>query len=811
MTQASDHISSPTSGTKFLWLKTRAMQLLLIFEFFWPPLWPATATFGFYIAFSLFDPWSHLPPWLQVACLLITLSVALGFFIHAFRLTPWPTKKQAMRRLEENANLSHRPLDDISDKPAYRWSSLGLALWKRHKETQTGRAKKAKVGLPHTSLQQNDPMATRALLIFGLLLGFLVAGNDSFGRINAGLNFSLGKPANFAVVDAWVTPPDYTHLPPKTLFSSTKAPELKVKNDSFFAPKTLKVPLGSTVEVHVNGTGRTPKVIVGDKSYKLNKVATNSYTLTTPMQRGESLTIDLGSGFAQTWPLELIPDVAPSISFTHNPDATDQNALRVRYMARDDYGIKSANLEIKRVGFSDGEVIRLSLVKALVGNDALNRQAYFDLTPHKWAGFSVNGKLYVTDGLDQRGTSENITFTLPSRQFKHPIANQLVEIRKSLFISPKRTNGPRRRIEMLSSNPEAFNDDLMIYSGLRTLFYRLRWAKGQDDIDTTTDLMWDMALRLEDGNETLARNQMAQTLDAMDQALQNGDDKAFDELAKALDDNLNEFMKSLQDMPQNETQNSGEEGQTIDMQTIRDMIKQMRELQAAGKKEEAQKILEQLKNIMRNLRMSKGGEGNYEQMMEGSKALNKLEGLKNRQKRIKNQTETEKALSKSRPANDTGSKEAERAQQMMDMLSRQQGALNSELDDVNEALDKSGNAKPKALGEAGEAMKQSEEALKAGKTDEALQAQQKALDAMGEASKELADQLAKQLAQTRQNQNGKDPLGRNTGLRDQLEIPDKSEMEEARAILDLLRKRLSDPNRSDDEKEYLRRLLRQFK
>jgi hypothetical protein len=784
------------------------MQLLLIVEHFWPPLWPATAAIGFYITLSLFDPWSHLPVWVQVGSLLITLTVALGFFIHAVRHTPWPTLDKAKRRLEENAGLSHRPLDDITDKPAFRWSSLGLALWKRHSQAQAEQSKKAKVGLPNTSLQQKDPMAIRAVLIFGLLLGFLVAGNDSLGRINAAMNFNLGIPANFAVVDAWITPPDYTRKPPKTLFANTKAPQMK--QSSLFRESTLKVPMGSTVEAHVNGTGRTPRLKLGQSTYKLNRVGDLGFTLSKIIQKGDTLTLDLGSGFEKTWDLDIIPDVAPSISFTHSPDATDQKALRVRYMARDDYGIKSATLEIRRVGFSDGEVITLPLVKALVGSDVLNRQAFFDLTPHKWAGFSVNGKLFVTDGLGQWNTSKNITFTLPSRQFNHPIAKQLAEIRRSLFISPKRTNGPRRRIEMLSTHPEDFGNDLMIYSGLRTLFYRLRWATEQNDIDTTTALMWDMALRLEDGNSSLARNQINQTLDAMEEALQNGDDKAFEELAKALDDNLKEFMQALQNMPDNNAQTSEGSGETIDMQTIRDMIKQMRELQAAGKSQEAQKILDQLKSIMQNLALAKGGEANYEQMMEGSKALNKLEGLKRRQERLKQQTEMEKALSKSRPEENGGPKNDLTAKQMAGMLARQQRSIGKELSEVSETLDKSGNTNPKALSEAAEAMQRSEDALKAGNLDKAAKAQQQALDAIGKASKELADQLAKQLAQTRRNQNGKDPLGRNSGLRDQLELPDKSEMEEARAILELLRKRLSDPNRSDDEKEYLRRLLRQF-
>jgi succinate dehydrogenase/fumarate reductase flavoprotein subunit len=96
-----------------------------------------------------------------------------------------------------------------------------------------------------------------------------------------------------------------------------------------------------------------------------------------------------------------------------------------------------------------------------------------------------------------------------------------------------------------------------------------------------------------------------------------------------------------------------------------------------------------------------------------------------------------------------------------------------------------------------------------------------ARDAMEEAIANLrdgAEALAKaerakaQAAQGRGGQPMRDPLGRPVGETSgqDVDVPEKSEAQRARELLEELRRRLSDGERNEEEIDYLERLLERF-
>src|SRR6185295_17570928 len=126
--------------------------------------------------------------------------------------------------------------------------------------------------------------------------------------------------------------------------------------------------------------------------------------------------------------------------------------------------------------------------------------SYHDLTPHPWAGLPVEIRLLATDALGQVGQSEPAQLVLPERNFRHPIARAIIDQRKELARDPTSADAVAEILDDLNRRPQLYRDDTAVYLGLRLAQQRLRRDKGKDTISAVEQLLWDTALRIEDGN-----------------------------------------------------------------------------------------------------------------------------------------------------------------------------------------------------------------------------------------------------------------------------------------------------------------------
>ncbi len=101
----------------------------------------------------------------------------------------------------------------------------------------------------------------------------------------------------------------------------------------------------------------------------------------------------------------------------------------------------------------------------------------------------------------------------------------------------------------------------------------------------------------------------------------------------------------------------------------------------------------------------------------------------------------------------------------------------------------------------------------------ALPEEREALDKLREGAQSMARQLTEKLAQRQAlgvgRGRGRDPLGRRPGsngfaTEGSVEVPDESALQEARRILEELRRRAAERNRPEEELDYLDRLLKRF-
>ena len=74
----------------------------------------------------------------------------------------------------------------------------------------------------------------------------------------------------------------------------------------------------------------------------------------------------------------------------------------------------------------------------------------------------------------QVGKSETIEITLPERRFTKPLARAVVEQRRKLVEDPRDRMMVAKAIDALTLEPEDFIEDLQVFLGLRSAYWRLQ-------------------------------------------------------------------------------------------------------------------------------------------------------------------------------------------------------------------------------------------------------------------------------------------------------------------------------------------------
>lgn len=229
-----------------------------------------------------------------------------------------------------------------------------------------------------------------------------------------------------------------------------------------------------------------------------------------------------------------------------------------------------------------------------------------------------------------------------------------------------------------------------------------------------------------------------------------------------------------------------------------------------GQVAEAQKMMEQLQNLLENLQTARRRQGTDPMAREMNKALDELDQMTRDQQELRD---------------DTFRKEGQQGDGQPSLQQKQE-ALRQRLDDLQRRMKNMGMQGDPSLGEADEAMKEAEGALGEGRQDrgKAVEAQGRALEALRKGGQAMAQQMqpgegdengpGDPNGPMRQGRAGKsDPLGREShdkrdnsrALYDPLGEP---AAQRARKVLEELRRRLSDPARPREELDYLERLLK---
>ena len=842
-----DPASGPRGGESQLAAALKRARWIILWERLWPPLAAFVTVIGLFLAVSWLGVWLWLPPLARAIGLALFAALAIAAAI-PFVFVRMPGASEALRRLDRQSGLTHRPATAIADALAVSDKDpYSLALWNAHVERARQAARAFKAGLPAPRMAWRDPYAVRGLVLIACIATFLAAGGERYKRIAAAFDWQgVVLPANFRV-DAWVIPPLYTGKPPVMLpgihpgenFAQLTAPVAVPVNSTLVVRATGKVDLDVSGSGGVTASKEPVSAPAGTEEHRFTIKAAGTATLR-------------GAGDDVSWPFSAIPDKPPTIALSKDPQEQRRGSLLLSYKLQDDYGVTKAEATFVRKTGSKAAgvdaphplygppdfplILPQARTKKGVG------QTLKDLTDHPWAGGEVTMTLVAHDDGGNIGKSEPVTFRLPQRVFTKPLARALIEQRRNLALDAHDKTTVLTALDALTLAPEKFRTDASTYLGLRAIYWKLVRADNDDALRDVVKRLWSMAVDIEDGDVADAQTALRNAEQALRQALQNGaSDQEIKQLMDKLRQAMNRYMQALAQQQRNNGQMSRPLNPNARVMTPRDlqnMLDRLENMARSGSRDAAQQLLSELEQMMENLQMaSPNNDGDNDQM---SSALDELGDMIRRQQDLRDRTYR-------RGHQQQGGQQGKQGdQQQMGRLQQDQKALRDRLNKLLEELRQHGLGQSQQgkgqqqgegqqgdgkdqmseLGRAGQAMGEAEGDLGGGDTDGAVDSQGRALDALRKGAQSLAQSMQRQMGQgkgmgrlgrfgqSRADQET-DPLGRPLRGRDYgddstVKVPGEIDVQRARRIIEELRKRFGDLGRPQEELDYIERLLQGY-
>jgi uncharacterized protein (TIGR02302 family) len=857
-------------GDAFARLKLAQALQRATYAIAWERAWPIVARLLTVVGLFLVLSWAGL--WLALPFLARAIGLVLFVVLAVVAMWPlvgfrWPSREQALSRLDRGSGIRHRPATELTDTLATH-DPVALALWQAQRERTLASIRRIRAGLPSPRLALHDPWALRALVLVMLVATYFAAGDERAMRVASAFDWNgVLAPANIRV-DAWVTPPLYTGKPPIILSAANK--------EGATLPQTgaLPVPAGSTLIVR--SSGGTLDVVSGGgvteaASSEQAPKGTNERHFT--IAGDGTVHVRAPSGQPQ-WKFTATPDRAPTIALAKDPERQARGSLQMSYKIEDDYGVTEAQAHFaarapdapqgpQRGSQQEAQAARplfeppqfpLVLPNARTRNGV--GQTVKDLSEDPYAGAEVTLTLTAKDEAGNEGKSEPFNMRLPERLFTKPLARALIEQRRDLALDANRNAEVYQALDALMIAPELFMpDETGHYLGLYSVARELEAARTDTALREVVAGLWALAVSIEDGNISDVDKALRAAQDALKQALERGaSDEEIKKLTQDLRAALDNFMRQLADQMRNNPQQLARpldpNTKMLRQQDLNNMIERMERLSRSGDKEAAKQLLDQLQQMLENLQMAQPGQSGDSDMEQ---ALNELGDMIRKQQQLRDKTF--KQGQDSRRDRMRGKQGGD--QSMGDLQQDQQG-LRDRLKKLQEELAKRGMGQGQrgekgdrgqkgqqgqqgqqgdqggdqgdgddGLGEADSAMGDAGGKLGEGNAEGAVDSQGKALDALRKGAQSLAEAMQQgdgdgqgdgpgdRAGRQQAGANGTDPLGRplrSHEIGDELSkmVPGEIDVQRVRRILEELRRRLADPARPQIELDYIERLLKDY-
>ncbi|MGY8960408.1 MAG: DUF4175 family protein, partial [Alphaproteobacteria bacterium] len=192
------------------------------------------------------------------------------------------------------------------------------------------------------------------------------------------------------------------------------------------------------------------------------------------------------------------------------------------------------------------------------------------------------------------------------------------------------------KLDDIAWNQDQYDNDIVVFMALTIAGRRLMHSEMKTALGQVQKLLWDTALRIEDGNLSIAEGALRQAQKALMEALaRNASDSELEQLMNklqaALSDYLDALEKRLRALAENGKLTPAEPGApSLQRQDLQKMIDQIRSLARSGAREKARQMLSKLQKQLENMRAGvkqPGGSKNQStKMMDDMQRLTKAQG-----------------------------------------------------------------------------------------------------------------------------------------------------------------------------------------
>lgn len=690
----------------------RRAGIYLHWEQYSPVFARAALLLGLFMVGSFAGLWQWIgDPWRLI--LLIAALVYLAIAFNKARKLKRPNRSAAMRRVEEDSEVSHRPLDTLFDKPAI--SENG---WAEHYLKAENKIEQLEHARLRPALAKVDKYYLRFIVPSLIVLSLMVGTSDNFERLRHSLTpgWISGAMGDVITFEAWIDPPEYTGRPP-----------VYFKNI-----ERLEVPEGSELVARIIGTKSPPRLKLasrkGSRHLALTRIGPESFEVRTIVKDSSQASWRIGQT-RKNWEIITQPDRIPEIKFVREPDADKRDRLIFAYSVDDDFGIDDLTLRLTLLQDDPSAPELTRNVNVPISGTVRKtdeKAAALDLTKHEWAGKKVSAVLIGTDGLGQAGVSDIAYFTVPDKIFIEPLAKAIIEHRSLVLqgkadyeAEPRLTSKAWRNrpwfdtwepefrlerapesiqtavvlIDAVTDVPEKMFQDPVVYMGLRNVASRLRYAETQAELAGLPETLWEIAQRAEFGVLGTALQEMREAEAALRDGIarrapQREIDTLFDRYNEAVDRYREELLREAIEAGRvADEQGGGGGGPNVNLDEIQALLDAIEEANRQGDSEGARRALAQLAELLENMQiqLSQGGGGGEGPPMDGDmseemkEALEDLADLLGDQRELRDQT---------REAEETQGREGEDGEQSGQQQGQQQagnqsGRQQGQADDEN--------------------------------------------------------------------------------------------------------------------------------
>jgi uncharacterized protein (TIGR02302 family) len=837
----------------------------------WPPIVFALAVVVLFLAASWLGVWQIAPRPFKIAGVVL-FAVAAGIALSPLARLRRPAARDVLARLDRDAVANHRPATSLADSLANDDGDPGTqALWAAHRARLERAVAAIHVAPPSPRMVERDPYAIRfgvALLAFAAAVA---AGPETYGRLAAAFDWRSDEAVAAAAasrIDAWIDPPPYAGRPPVVIdFKSSDPQTLNVPGDSILVVRGDP----SLVETRIDGAitpaeqkGETPARPPTEKRWTIH--GAGKVTILRSGAPVAAVVLAVTPAGAPTIASTEDPrsNVSGSLTLAYRVDDRFGLASARADFARPHDGAGPAPRTL-------APPPQAALQLPPTANGVGDGRTTVDLSEHPWAGAHVTMRLSAVSVSGKTGESGPIEVTLPQRTFHNPLARALVEQRRDLILDPDHApKRVETALTGLAVAPELFDTPANIYLGLKQTRVSLHNARSDADLLDVAAMLWAMAQQIEDGDASQAERDLRAAEQALREALQRGaSDQEIRKLMEQLREAAKRFMN---EMARNSQPDANAQDQNLQSQDLDKLLDRMEDTARNGAREDAEAMLDQMQEMFENMRSAREGDespaeremrkqiGELEKLLHDQQVLRddtfRSDQRDRARKRPKNRTAPGQDGQQAQPdgdgsnAPDQGDDDADssdksgqdQADQAEPPLDQRQSQLRDRLAELQRQLKSLGMKGEKGFDDAQGDMKEAEGDLsgdqgksgKGGKSSKGKGGQSgkgAAVDAQGralEALREGAQGLQKQIQGQGQGRNGKgnyvarrarpgeqpgdDPLGRGAeGERGREDGPLKQSAgaaERARRVMEELRRRLADPARPVDERDYLERLMK---